>query len=275
MTFNNSILLIIKQSDGIDYNDLLLRISSRYNSRTTANAALSRALKDLEAFGLIQRQGKRILLTGKGLSSINIEMKEKLLIKLNVDFKKPLPNLEEIVQLLVVLYQRSSQSPDLLKTAKENSTFTINDIEKLREQVRAHRKNLRRMSLLLKEQAEKLKAIDFNDSIESNFGVLLSERLLKVLQNSSDKLLAEIKDPDFFASLPEQWKKKIDQKEISVDIQEVEKFFALLLQNPLISATIYFGDIKIFLKNGKATCFGPHSKIKLLLETTKPNLIIS
>ena len=58
MTFSNSVLLIIKQNNGIDHNDLFARISSRYKNHSSANSALSRTLKNQISFGLIKNENQ-------------------------------------------------------------------------------------------------------------------------------------------------------------------------------------------------------------------------
>ena len=70
MTFNNNILLIVRQSDGIDYNDLFSKIMPQYKNEASAKSALSRALKDLSSFGLVKRDGRKIFITDKGIASI-------------------------------------------------------------------------------------------------------------------------------------------------------------------------------------------------------------
>ena len=72
MTFNNSILLILKSSKNIEFNELLSRISSRYKNQSSAYSSLSRALKNLESLGKIKRKNNRIYITDKGMASIQI-----------------------------------------------------------------------------------------------------------------------------------------------------------------------------------------------------------
>ena len=75
MTAKNAILLIIKQSPGIDYNSIVAKIASNYGSVNSARAALSRAIKDMNAVGLIEKRDNRLFATEKGQIQIRSEMK--------------------------------------------------------------------------------------------------------------------------------------------------------------------------------------------------------
>ena len=83
MTARNSILLIVKQQPGIEYNELLNRIAGSYGSIESARAALSRSIRYLTALGLIARRGNSLFATGKGKALLNSEMQNKLLLRLN------------------------------------------------------------------------------------------------------------------------------------------------------------------------------------------------
>ena len=83
MTAKNSILLIINQSPGIDYNSLLNKIAPNYSNINSARAALSRATKDLIVFGFVVKQRNNFFATDKAGALINSEMKNKLLMRLN------------------------------------------------------------------------------------------------------------------------------------------------------------------------------------------------
>lgn len=87
MTNKNAVLLIIKQNNGIEYNDLLNKIAATYSNINSARAALSRTVKDITALGLVVRQGDKLFISQKGLTETNKEMKNKLLLKLNETIK--------------------------------------------------------------------------------------------------------------------------------------------------------------------------------------------
>jgi predicted transcriptional regulator len=262
MTFSNSILIIIKQNNGIDYNDLFARIASRYKNHSSAHSALSRALKNLVSFGLLQKKENHYFITDKGLSSVSIEMKEKLVLKINESIKKPLSNVQEIVQLLIVLSQRASLDADLLKNARENASFTISDISAVRKVLHNRRVFLKKMDSLLKVQEEKLKEINFNDSQELIFDEHLVKKIISF--SAGQKVLAEISDSDVLEKIPLQWKKG---NEISVEGDDIQKFFSLLLENSFTKATIYIPKIKIILRSGKAVCSSQFQTLNEFLNT--------
>ena len=249
MTFNNSLLLLVKQNPGIDFKDLLAKIAPRYKTPASAKSALMRALKDMNSFGLIKREGTNIFITDKGLASMSIEMKDKLVLRLNEEMKRPLTSIDEIVRLLVVLSQRGAQDKDLLQNAKENASFTISDIEELRKQIRAHRKHLKQMSLLLQIQSDKLKELDFNDSKEFVFDETFIANLSSFC--AGQKIIVETKDNEVLSKIPEHWKK---QATISVEGESIPLLMQLLASVPSAKATLYLTNMKISLMAGKATC---------------------
>ncbi|MEK6958731.1 MAG: hypothetical protein AABW59_01660 [archaeon] len=267
MTFNNSILLIIKQNKGLEYNELFARIMPQYKNAASARSALARSLKDMISFGLVKKEGSRIFITDKGIASINVEMKDKLIFRLNEEMKNPLKSLDEIVRLLVVLSQRSSQDPDLLKSAKEHATFTINDINEARKRIREKRKSLKRMSLLLDTQSESLKNLDFNDSVEEN----LDENLIAKIRAyvGKEKVIAEIRDEQVLSKVPDLWKK---QSIVTVEGPSLDLLLQLLSNYLYVKATLYLPGVKVVLQSGKATCFGSYKTLKSFSELKIENI---
>lgn len=257
MTFNNSVLLILKHNPGIDYNDLLAKISPRYKSPASAKSALARALKDMSSFGLVKCDSNKWFLTDKGSASMIFEMKDKLVMRLNEEMKRPSSGLDEIVRLLVVLNQRGSQDKDLLNNARQNSTFSISDIEALRRKIRAQRKNLKKMSLLLEQQAQKLRELDFNDSIEIPFDTDTASKLAVFC--AGQKVTVETKDNDVLSKIPEHWKK---QGFIQVEGESVHLFAQLLSSMLSAKAVLYAQGLKVTIMAGKATFFGPYLRLK-------------
>jgi len=256
MTFNNSILLIIKQNEGIDYNDLFARIASRYKNQSSANSALSRALKNLISFGQVKNQENNYYITDKGVASISIEMKEKLVLKLNENMKRPLNNLEETVQLLIVLSQRSSLDGDLLVNAKENASFTINDIRNIRKKITKEKAFLKKMDSLIKVQEEKLKELDFNDSFEINFDEKIADKVIAF--SKEKKIVFELNDKSLIEKIPFPNKNK---SEIIVEGEQIKQMLDLLLEYKLFKATIYVPKVKIRLSRGKAKIFASYETL--------------
>jgi len=269
MTLNNSILLLIKQHPGIDYNDLYAKIAARYKNPASAKSALMRGLKDMSSFGLIKREGTKLLITDKGLSSMSIEMKDKLVLKLNQEMKKPLDNLDDIVKFLVILSQRGAQDKDLLNNAKENASFTINDIVELRKDMRAKRKYLKKMGELIEQQIEKLKELDFNDSSVLTFDESFTEKIIDYC--AGRKISAEIKDELVLSKIPSHW---IKQGIISVDGENIPLFIQLILSSPSTKAILYLPRIKVRIMAGKATIFGPYKIVQEIIFQNQLNEIL-
>ncbi len=261
MTLNNSILIIVKQNSGIDYNALLAKVALRYKSPASAKSALMRALKDMASFGLIKREDQKIFITDKGLASISFEMKDKLVLRLNQELKNPLHNLDEILKLLVVLSQRGTMDKDLLTNAKENATFTIKDIEELRSKIRAQRKYLKKISLLIQQQSEKLKELDFNDSLELTFDSDVASKLAFFC--SGQKVIVETNNGTVLSKIPDHWKK---QGFVYAEGDDVHLLAQLLSSMVSAKATIYFSGGRVNLMAGKAIFLGSHSKIKEFLQ---------
>ncbi|MGI6589610.1 MAG: hypothetical protein ACOX1V_03010 [Candidatus Iainarchaeum sp.] len=256
MTLNNSLLILIKQNPGITYNDIHTKFASRYKNPASAKSALMRGLKDMTSFGLIKKDGLKFFITDKGLSSMSVEMKDKLVLKLNQSMKKPIDNLDELVKLLVVLLQRGAEDSDLLRNAKDNSAFTINDLVEVRKEIRSKRKYLKKMGELLDTQIEKLKEIDFNDSLLINFDADFVDKLIKYC--NGQKILVETKDESILSKVPSHW---IKQNTISVEGSDISLLIQLILASPWAKVVIYVPGVKINLMAGKASIFGSHKTI--------------
>jgi superfamily II helicase len=256
MTFDNSILLKIKQSNGIQYNDLFNSIISHYNNNNSARAALSRSLKNLEAFGQIKRDDSRIIITDKGLASINIEMKDKLVMKLNEQIKKPIDNLEELVKLLIIISQRGEIDSDLLKNARDNSSFTITDLEDVRKQIHEKKKSLAKLDSVLANQIIKLKQLEFNDTYSEKISPNLAKRISNEI---SGEIMLEFSDKQLEETIQPEWKK---QNKIIIQPTDIEKLFLLLEKNPLSKVTLYMSGIKAIIYGEKITFYGQYSSVK-------------
>jgi len=260
MTFNNSILLILKQYKSIEFNELLSKISSRYTNSSSAYSALSRALKNLDSLGQVKRKDTRIFITDKGLASIHVEMKEKLVLKLNEAFKKPLVNLEEIVQLLIVLSERACESNDLLQGAKEYAKFTIKDISELQDAITEQQEFIEKMRSLLGVQEERFRELDFNDCLAIVFDKKFVDKALVFVQ---DKIIVKTNDKDLLDAIPQVWQK---DGSVVVDNEFAKNLFAILLESPLSEFTIYLEGIKCVVAKGTANCYAPH---KVLIRFNK------
>lgn len=256
MTLNNSLLILIKQNPGINYNDIYTKMALRYKNPASAKSALMRGLKDMISFGLIKKDESKFFITNKGIVSINIEMKDKLVLRLNQVMKKPIDNLEDIVKLLVTLLQRGIQDNDLMRNAKDNASFTINDLVELKKEIKSKRKYLKKMNELLDQQINKLKEVDFNDSFLINFDNDFAEKLIDYCKGQ--KILIETKDEVMLSKIPSHW---IKQGVICVEGDNISLLIQLILSFPWTKAVIYIPGVKINLMAGKANLFGSHKTI--------------
>jgi hypothetical protein len=261
MTFNNSILLILKEEKSADFNELLAKISSRYKNQTSAYAALSRSLKNLESLGQIKRKNNRIFITDKGQVSIQIEMKEKLVLKLNEALKKPIENIEELVQLLIVFTERANESSDLLQNAREHANFTIEDLSNLQEKIEERQEVLSKMASLIGVQEERLRELNFNDVRSVNFDEKFKEKALAYL--GKEKLVIETIDSGLIETLPELWKK---ENSFVIEEEFTKKAFDILLDFPLSEMVIYLPKIKCEISKGKANCLGSFKQLNSLFK---------
>lgn len=196
MAIKDSVLLIIKQNQGIEYNELANKISENYKNTNTAKAALSRTIKDLSAFGLLIKKKNHVFITEKGEIEASKQMKGKLLLKINTAFNKPdfyfsanLKEIDELITLTHALQERSKQDKDLLAAAKSSATFTIDSYSELLQQSKDHRKKLLLYEKILKKQIEQFKQLDFNDYY---YGPVEIEKILKIL-NKQREILIETK----------------------------------------------------------------------------------
>lgn len=204
MTARNSILLIIRQNDGMDYNTLLNKISGNYSSINSAMAALSRAIKDLAAMGYVVRKGSRLYATERATTLIYSEMRNKLLMRLNqiVKSKNSSREIDTIVEHLQTLIERSKGDSDLLRAARGSTEFSIGDLEKIGKELDERIRHLSYIAGIFSSQISSLKELDFNDS------VLLpaDKKSLAIVRQIAEKtgakdFSAEIKNEAFLAEL--------------------------------------------------------------------------
>jgi hypothetical protein len=258
MTFNNSVLLMLKHSGSEEFNELLSKISSRYKNNSSAFASLSRSIKNLCSLGLVKKKGSRIFITDKGLASIQIEMREKLVLRLNELLKKPLDNIEEIVQLLIVFTERANESKDLLLNARENSVFSIKDISDLQEKIEHRKEFLDKMASLIGVQEERLRELNFGDSREFCFNDFFVKKLIAFSLN--EKIVIETLDDVVLKKIPKFFRK---ENHFVIDNDSKNKVLLSLCKIHFGKFIIYVPKMKVIVLNKRATCY---SLYKTLIE---------
>ncbi len=198
MTQRNNILLIVKQSPGIDYNSLLNKVSSSYGSVNSARAALSRALKDLNALGMLKRKGNNFFVTEKGAAEISGEMKNKLLIKLNQSLasKNPVDEIDKVVEMLSTLIQRSKQDRDLLKAARGSTEFYLSDLAELQTNLGKRIHTLQYLGKIMGQHISSLEELDFNDRRRLSLNSESKKTISNLISESGlSEISAEFRNP--------------------------------------------------------------------------------
>ncbi|MFH1240030.1 MAG: hypothetical protein V1672_02330 [Candidatus Diapherotrites archaeon] len=268
MTTKNSILLIIKQNQGIEYNSLLNKLSSSYNSVNSARAALSRALKDLNALGMIQRKGNNIYMTNKGTAFLNTEMKNKLLIKLSntVKTRNPISEIDTLVQQLHTLIERSKEDSDLLKAAKGSADFYISDLTTINMNLEKRTKHLHYLQKVLGQQIELLEKMNFNDSKTFKWNKK-TYNALKALPKitDADSFIMECFNDTFFLHARTLEGAKTQTNNIFFDSKSLPHVLDLISKNTSFESNrvnLYFPLLKVSISYPDISFIGPHAKIK-------------
>lgn len=166
MTSKTSILLIIQQNPGIDYQTLLSKIAPNYANLNSSRAALSRVLKDAVSFGMVSRMGHQLFLTDKGMAGLKVKMHDKLIIKLNqlMKVRSVATNPDPLVQNLSVLLERGKMDPRLLDNARASVGFSVNDLEKVFDGLQENIRHLQYVEKTLHGQIQSLREQNFPSS---------------------------------------------------------------------------------------------------------------
>ena len=262
MTAKNSILLIIKQSPGIDYNALLNRVSANYSSVNSARAALSRALKDLSIFGLVVRRNKSFFATDKAVILVNQEMKNKLILKLNktINSGQAEHSVDSVVQQLQTMLERAKQDKDLLKAAKGSTDFYISDLALVGEKVESQAKHLEYMSKVFREQIEALKELGFNDIERRPFDEGASKSIEKAVEAFGLSEVVFKSDEELVSRIASEFSLKAKNKSISFPASTVSQLISRLLAERNKSkffADLYLSPIKLKISNDFVYFIGP------------------
>lgn len=266
MTTKNSVLLIVKQFPGIEYNGVLNKISGNYGSVNSARAALSRALKDMNALGWIAKRDNHWFVTDKGQLILNSEMKNKLLFRLNQTVhEEPLSEIDSIVEQLSILIERSKNDPDLLKAAKNAIRFSLSDLSSISEKVKARQSQLLYLSEVLEKQIKSLQELDFFDTRM----VSPREKTLSLLQdiasktNASELFLSAA--PMVIEPLAAQLNEKPAQDNLTITQKNFPAFFDYLAgqfqQEQLLPLTITVAPYTIRITNTQASVTAPYAKL--------------
>jgi len=274
MTTKNSILLIVKQNNGIDYNELLNKFSGSYSNTNSARAALSRSLKDLSIFGFIAKRGNRFYLLEKGEQEMYSEIKNKLVLSLNSSLKQKHPenDIDSIVTKLQVLIERSREDRGLLKTSKSSLDFSLTDFGNVGTTLEKKVKHLNYISKVFKEQINSLKELDFNDSdsrpLDSE-SILLLEKIFSKFNEK--EFTIETQNPVILGKLSKKLNSKPKESSFQIPKKSLKNLCEFVKKNSeefsLHVITVYSSSLKAQFFKNKIFLFGPFSEIKKWKQT--------
>lgn len=217
MTARNSILLIIKQQPGIEYNVLLNKISGNYGSIESARAALSRSIRYLIALGMVVKKGNNLFATGKATALLSKEMENKLLLKLNelMSSKDIAMRFDSVVELLQTLIERSKQDKDLLLAAKGSASFYLPDLDSLQKEIEKRIHSMRYQHGVFLQQMESLKQLDFPDFKQLPWGNAAKKTILGIAKKMNARVFtAEFHKEAFMQKAAAKFSVKGKQNEL-------------------------------------------------------------
>jgi len=267
MTAKNAILLIIKQSPGIDYNSIVAKIASNYGSVNSARAALSRAIKDMNAIGLIEKRENRLFTTEKGQVQIHSEMKSKLVLKLNqvVLDKNSTEEIGSIVEQLAVLIERSKADSDLLKAAKGATAFSISDLRNIQEHVNKRVNQLHYLQEIFQKQIDSLQQMDFSDSVSFPLNPENAEKIKQLLQKTEGtELLLGSSNQQHTEELSLLLNEKTKSGTLLLAKAKTDSLFEALLQKASqnnFETSLRLSSFTIRLQNQRITVSAPFSQL--------------
>jgi len=271
MTQRNNILLIVKQQQGIDYNSLLGKVSSSYGSINSARAAISRALKDLSALGMLKKENNQVFITAKGAAEIDSEMKNKLLIKLNssIKSKSPVQEINYIVEMLSTLIERGKQDRDLLKAAKGGTEFYISDLSKLKAALDKRVHNLQYLGEVLLQQISSLQGMNFNDSRKTGFNNETKKMLSSIVKESPvHEITLDFVNQQFLDMAAEKLRLKPKGRTASISKADFQKLLPLIEKNSSPEpnpVNIYLPTLKIRIDYPSIYFTGAFKELEKLL----------
>jgi len=270
MTARNSILLIIKQQPGIEYNSLLGKISGSYGSIESARAALSRSIRYLNALGLVVRRGNSLFATGKGTALLSNEMHNKLLLRLNALMaKKDLPqNFDSLVELLQTLIERSKQDKDLLLAARGSADFYISELAGLEREVEKRIHSLGYLHKIFLQQLASLRELDFPDFRELPWNKETKAAIKKAAKTLKARVFtAECLNGAFRKRALEHFGAKGRQSDLFLEAKQLEKFLNFVENNSKLErnvANLFLAGIKVKIDYPHVFIIGPCKQVEEL-----------
>ena len=271
MATRNSILLIVKQHPGIDYNALLNKIAGNYGSIESARAALSRSNRYLTALGLVAKRGNNLFVTGKGEVLLSNEMQNKLLSKLNriMEKKDSTINFDSAVELMQTLIERSKQDKDLLLAAKGSVDFYVSDLTALEADFEKKIKSMQYQHKVFSQQIETLKELDFPDFRKLAWNKSTKKSLKQLAKSLKAKVFtAECLDESFSSKALERFEPKGRQNDLFFETRQLGSFLDFLEKHSQFKrnlVNVYLGGIKVKIDYPYIYITAPYKKLNELL----------
>lgn len=271
MTARNSLLLIIKQQPGIEYNALLNKIAGNYGSIESARAALSRSIRYLNALGLIARRDNNLFATDKGTALLHSEMQNKLLLRLNeiVNRKDASLHFDSAVELMQTLIERSKQDKDLLLAAKGSVDFYIADLLALEADVEKRIHSMQYLHGIFSQQIDSLKEMDFQDFSRMKWGKETKGKIRAIAKKLKAKVFtAECLNPSFREKALEDFSAKAKQNDLFLESKNLAKFLKFIEENSALERNIinlYFQGIKVKVDFPYVFVTAPYKQLSELL----------
>lgn len=278
MILSDSVLLQVSQKK-TSYNDLLTKMLSNYSTKGSAKAALSRVLKNLIAFGQLEKKDDFYYLTEKGQSIVDSKLKNKILININNLLKESirtnsLEHVDDVVKNLQMFFEKSKEDPSLLKVGKTSSNFYISDLVSLRKELDNSIVHYAHLSEILNNQINTLQEQDFeevavfnlNKDIFKYINKLCKKNKIQELELKCSKEYPEtiklFESENFFIKKSE-FIYKLNTHDIIKLKKRLLNDFELAIQ---VRFKVYINEVLVRFSFGKVYFFGPYSIISKLIK---------
>ena len=278
MVLSDSVLLQVSQKK-TSYNDLLTKMLSNYSTTGSAKAALSRVLKNLIAFGQLEKKDDFYYLTEKGQSIVDSKLKNKILININNLLKESirtnsLEHVDDIVKNLQMFFEKSKEDPSLLKVGKTSSNFYISDLVSLRKELDNSIVHYAHLSEILNNQINILQEQDFEEVAVFNLNKEVFKYITKLCKKNKIQEL-ELKcskeypetiklfESEKFFIKKSEFIYKLNTHDIIKLKKRLLNDFELAIQ---VRFKVYINEVLVRFSFGKVYFFGPYSIISKLIK---------
>jgi len=278
MVLSDSVLLQVSQKK-TSYNDLLTKMLSNYSTTGSAKAALSRVLKNLIAFGQLEKKEDFYYLTEKGQSIVDSKLKNKILININNLLKESirtnsLEHVDDVVKNLQMFFEKSKEDPSLLKVGKTSSNFYISDLVSLRKELDNSIVHYAHLSEILNNQINILQEQDFEEVAVFNLNKEVFKYITKLCKKNKIQEL-ELKcskeypetiklfESEKFFIKKSEFIYKLNTQDIIKLKKRLLNDFELAIQ---VRFKVYINEVLVRFSFGKVYFFGPYSIISKLIK---------